>query len=86
VLAVVLIAIDVFALAHGMLTGSGIAVFLIGSLALSEGSDPLLRLLWGYIMEGVIVWAASFASVSAKNFVPSVCRSRLAQKRCWGKR
>jgi membrane-bound serine protease (ClpP class) len=46
-LAVVLIAIDVFALAHGMVTRGGIAAFLIGSLALSEGSDPLLRLLRG---------------------------------------
>ena len=51
--AVALFAIDVFALAHGMLTGGGLVFF--------DRSEPLFRLLRGYIIEGVIVWAASFA-------------------------
>ncbi len=60
-LAVALFVIDVFALAHGMLTGVGIAAFLIGGLVFFDRSDPLFRLLRGCIIEGVIVWAASFA-------------------------
>jgi membrane-bound serine protease (ClpP class) len=61
-LAVALFVIDVFALAHGMLTGvAGLAAFLIGGLVFFDRSDPLFRLLRGYIIEGVIVWAASFA-------------------------
>lgn len=53
--------IDVLALAHGMLTGSGLAAFLIGALVFLDRSDPLFRLLRGCIVEGVIVWAASLA-------------------------
>jgi membrane-bound serine protease (ClpP class) len=60
-LAVALFVIDVFALAHGMLTGGGLAAFLIGGLVFFDRSDPLFRLLRGCIIEGVIVWAASFA-------------------------
>jgi membrane-bound serine protease (ClpP class) len=60
-LAVALFVIDVFALAHGMLTGVGIAASLIGGLVFFDPSDPLFRLLRGCIIEGVIVWAASFA-------------------------
>ncbi|SRR6266849_5506629 len=80
-LAVALFAIDLLALANGMLTGVGIAALLIDSLMLFDSSDPLLRLLRGYLIKGVIL-----CSVSSKDFVPSVCPSRLAQKRCWGKR
>lgn len=50
-----------FALAHGMLTGGGIAASLIGGLVFFDPSDPVFRLLRGCIIEGVIVWAASFA-------------------------
>jgi len=85
-LAVALFVIDVFALAHGMLTGGGIAAFLIGALVFFDRSDPLFRLLRGCIIEGVIVWARRSRSVSPKDFAPSVCRSRRAQKRCWVKR
>lgn len=60
-LAVALFVIDVFALAHGMLTGGGFAAFLIGGLVFFDRSDPLFCLLRGCIIEGVIVWAASFA-------------------------
>jgi membrane-bound serine protease (ClpP class) len=60
-LAVALFVIDVFALAHGMLTGGGLAAFLIGGLVFFDRRDPLFRLLRGCIIEGVIVWAASFA-------------------------
>jgi membrane-bound serine protease (ClpP class) len=59
-LAVALFVIAVFALAHGM-TGGGIAASLIGGLVFFDPSDPLFRLLRGCIIEGVIVWAASFA-------------------------
>jgi membrane-bound serine protease (ClpP class) len=62
-LAVALFVIDVFALAHGILilTGGGLAAFLIGALVIFDRSDPLFRLLRGCIIEGVILWAASFA-------------------------
>ena len=56
-LAVALFVIDVFALAHGMLTGGGLAAFLIGAFVLFDRSDSLFRLLRGCIIEGVIVWA-----------------------------
>ena len=59
-LAVALLVIDVFALAHGMLTGGGIAAFLIGWLAFFDPRDPLFCLLRGCIVEGVIVCATSF--------------------------
>jgi membrane-bound ClpP family serine protease len=59
-LAVALLVIDAFALAHGILTGGGIAASLIGGLVFFDPSDPLFRLLRGCIIEGVIVWAASF--------------------------
>lgn len=59
-LAVALLVIDVFALAHGILTGGGLAAFLIGAVVFFDRSDSLFRLLRGCIIEGVIVWAASF--------------------------
>ena len=59
-LAVVLLAIDMLALACATPSGGGTAAFLIGSFVFFEGSDPLLHLLRGYIVEGVIVWAALF--------------------------
>lgn len=52
--------IDVFALARGMLTGGAIAAFLIGALLFFDHSDPLFHLMRGCIIEGVILWAASF--------------------------
>jgi membrane-bound serine protease (ClpP class) len=60
-LLVALFVIEAFAIAHGMLTGCGIAAFLIGGLVFFDRSDPVFRLLRGYVIEGVIVWAASFA-------------------------
>jgi membrane-bound serine protease (ClpP class) len=59
-LAVALFAIDLLALANGLLTGVGIAALLIDSLMLFDSSDPLLRLLRGYLIKGVILWAVSF--------------------------
>jgi membrane-bound serine protease (ClpP class) len=61
VLALALFVIDVFALAHGVLTGGGLVAFLIGTVVFFDRSDPLFRLLRGCIIEGVIVWAASSA-------------------------
>jgi membrane-bound serine protease (ClpP class) len=43
-----------------MLTGVGIAALLIDSLLLFDSSDPLLRLLRGYLIKGVILWVVSF--------------------------
>jgi membrane-bound serine protease (ClpP class) len=36
-------------------------MFILMLIAFFEGSDPILRLLQGYVIEGVILWAASFA-------------------------
>jgi len=65
-LAVGLFVIDVFAPAHGILTGGGIVAFLIGSLMLFNRRDPLFRLSLAYIIPSVIITAGFFIFVVGK--------------------
>jgi len=65
-LALMLFIFDIYAPTHGVLTIGGIISFLIGSLMLFNGADPLFRLSLSYIIPATIVTAAFFVFVLGK--------------------
>jgi membrane-bound serine protease (ClpP class) len=65
-LALMLFIFDVYAPTHGVLTIGGIIAFLVGSLMLFNGADPLFRLSLGYIIPATVVTAAFFLFVVGK--------------------
>lgn len=65
-LALMLFVFDVYAPTHGVLTIGGIIAFLVGSLMLFNGADPLFRLSLGYIIPATVVTAAFFLFVVGK--------------------
>ena len=65
-LAMLLFLIDVYAPTHGLLTGGGIAAFLLGSLMLFDHAGPYFHLSLGYILPATVLTGLFFIFIVGK--------------------